>query len=235
MDKLLETIYKDYSVIMKSTGWNFDIDGTISGRTDWNGIVIMPDLTEKKFWIIWEAPGKEEVLCGLPFQWQAGKNLRQALWDKTKYAYITNSIKYRPYIKNVSDSGKVTYSNRPPTSTEIKVSSDFLVKEIEYLNTIGISNFLLVWNSSLKWLKCILTKLDENKIKYTLKKSDGEILTLKQIIIADLLNQEITLSYKDKTINFFTIYHTSPLVWNFPKKRELIIEWINKFLNNLKI
>lgn len=234
MDKMLETIYKDYSVIMKSTGWTFDIDWNISWRTDWNGIVIMPDLTDKKFWIIWEAPGKEEVLCWLPFQWQAGKNLRQALWDKTKYAYITNSIKYRPYIKNVSDLGKVTFSNRPPTSTEIKVSSNFLLKEIEYLNNIWINDFLLVGNSSLKWLKCILSKLDETNIVYTLKKSDGKLLTLKQIIIADLLNQEITLTYEDKLINFFIIYHTSPLVWNFPKKRESIIEWINKFLKKIK-
>lgn len=72
---------------------------------------------------IGEAPGRDEDLQGLPFVGRSGALLDRMLgaidMDRSKHAYITNVIFWRPP------------GNRPPTPEEAAVCAPFLVRHIE--------------------------------------------------------------------------------------------------------
>jgi uracil-DNA glycosylase len=235
---MIKDIYKTYWEDMKSLSSDFDFTWEVSWKSidnwsDW--IVLMPEVNNVKGIIIWEAPGKEEVIKWLPFQWQAGKNLRWLLkW--TEWLYITNTIKYRPFIKNVnSDTGKVTFSNRTPSTIEIDKSSEYLFQELVYLkNTYWCNKILLVWNSSLKWIKSIIKRYSTDNKTSTIVIGD-KIISLKELDMSnsEILNKKLTLSIDSMEFELFPIYHTSPLVFNFPKKRLKIEEWIENFLKEI--
>lgn len=86
---------------------------------------------DAKLMLVGEAPGKEEVRVGRPFQGPAGKVLnellervgipRQKLW-------ITNLVKIRPFVETCRN--KV---NRPPRAGEIAAHADILRDEIRII------------------------------------------------------------------------------------------------------
>lgn len=67
-----------------------------------------------------EAPGKEEMVQGIPFVGRSGKLLQEFIDTYVKRSYaVTNICKCRPP------------DNRPPTKDEIKNCSPFLKRQIE--------------------------------------------------------------------------------------------------------
>ena len=80
-----------------------------------------------------EAPGYEEEIQNKPFVGPSGQLLSKiisAMGLDRKQIYITNILKYRPKIGD----GKQGHSNRKPTSDEIKISINYLFKELKIIN-----------------------------------------------------------------------------------------------------
>lgn len=83
--------------------------------------------------LIGEAPGKHEVEQGRPFVGMAGRNLEEfidILNIKREDLYITNIVKFRPFKVN-PDTGRE--ANRPPTREEVRISTDFIMRELDIL------------------------------------------------------------------------------------------------------
>ena len=83
--------------------------------------------------LIGEAPGGEEVKAGVPFVGQAGRILTGELEKaglRREELYITNAIKYR-----LARAGKRpgTVSNRPATTFDSEVCSDWLRDELGFV------------------------------------------------------------------------------------------------------
>lgn len=83
--------------------------------------------------LVGEAPGRTEIEQGKPFVGQAGKNLEEfisILGVVREDLYITNVVKFRPVRFN-PDSGRE--SNRTPNKEEIKISMDFIERELSII------------------------------------------------------------------------------------------------------
>ena len=111
---------------------DFLLEGFMSGYGDF----------KRGLFIVGEAPGKTELVTGLPFTGQAGKYLDSWLRDadfKRSDFYISSSLKSRPYkIREHTDkkTGIIshTYPNRTPSKKEILVHAKILDYEIKTLN-----------------------------------------------------------------------------------------------------
>jgi DNA polymerase len=83
--------------------------------------------------LVGEAPGEKEEQLGKPFVGTAGKNLDEFLKIlelERDEIYITNAVKIRPFKVNPETGRK---SNRPPNRTELEVSVDTLIKQLEII------------------------------------------------------------------------------------------------------
>lgn len=116
----LNEIYKEY------------IDRTILDIIDYELEFVLSDGNmDKGIMMIGEAPGKEEVKRNRPFTGMAGGNLKEFMEYmhlRRDDIFLTNTIKYRLYVKNPKTDKK---RNRPATKKEIEDGQDCLIKEIE--------------------------------------------------------------------------------------------------------
>ena len=94
-----------------------------------NSVVLGNGNINAEIAIVGEAPGREEDLCGKPFQGDAGKRLENELLTLAELSrsevYITNTCKCRP----INPHG----GNRPPTPCERAACKPFLLKELEII------------------------------------------------------------------------------------------------------
>jgi len=232
--QLLENIKNIYwisyeNLIKSNKQWDFDFS-----------IQVFDDLQNKKFEeleaiIIWEAPGKDEVLNQMPFCWEAWRNLFENL-IRNKF-YVTNILKYRPTVL----SEKWFTSNRTPSPEEISVSSSVFINELIYLNKLNI-NFrfvLLVWNTAYQWFKNVIKQfLDRGyEVNFDSNISDWfdlQMFLKKKQSVASIVNKrisfKITWNWEEFIFHCFIVYHTSPFNYNFEEKRNSIKTWIKMFI-----
>ena len=86
-----------------------------------------------KIVFIGEAPGGDEEKQGRPFVGKAGKNLSEFLDEinvDRSSIYITNAVKFRPTKENPTTH---RLSNRTPTTQEILLFREWLIKELELI------------------------------------------------------------------------------------------------------
>ena len=86
-----------------------------------------------KIVFIGEAPGGDEEKQGRPFVGKAGKNLSEFLDEinvDRSSIYITNAVKFRPTKENPTTH---RLSNRTPTTAEILLFREWLIKELELI------------------------------------------------------------------------------------------------------
>lgn len=203
---------------------------------------IFDDLQNKKYeelkWIIiWEAPGKDEVLNDKPFCGEAGRNLFENV-ERNNF-YVTNILKYRP----TSLSEKWFTSNRTPTPKEITASSEFFMNEIIYLNELNL-NFrfiLLVGNTAYQWFKNVIQQFISKGylVDFDTNISDNFDLNAflnKKQAVAQIVNKRISFKItghdKEYIFHCFIIYHTSPFNYNFESKKNSIKAGIKLFLES---
>ena len=151
--------------------------------------------------LIGEAPGQNEVVAGIPFCGQAGKNLSSLITlsniPREKFC-ITNGFCFRTFTD-----GARGVINRAPTTTELKAGAALLSLELELLRPKMI---VLLGNSAFKAFGYIndgsITKAIKSAPKHTIVTAHSDILS-SSVLIAHT-------------------YHPSPLVYNQPKKRAVL-------------
>jgi DNA polymerase len=86
---------------------------------------------EARYVIIGEAPGKHEVMTGVPFTGDAGKELKKALTrnriDRNRDAFVTNTVLCHP-------TPKLGGADSRPTSEAIRACLGRLIEEIKSHN-----------------------------------------------------------------------------------------------------
>ena len=100
-------------------------------KTDLDMVFGEGDL-DAEIMLIGEAPGAEETRQKKPFVGKAGENLNgflQALQMRRENIYITNVVKFRPYVQGPR--GRLR--NRPPVREEQNHQAFYLQKEIALL------------------------------------------------------------------------------------------------------
>ncbi|MEA3304484.1 MAG: uracil-DNA glycosylase family protein [Patescibacteria group bacterium] len=99
----IEKLYSDYTEkFLQDISSLYDIDVSPGKRSE-NIVYDETDLSGITHVVLGEAPGKEEVLAGLPFMGQAGKNLRSNIpEDCVDQTWITNVVKQRPIERTES-------------------------------------------------------------------------------------------------------------------------------------
>lgn len=138
--------------------------------------------------LVGEAPGKTEVDQGKPFVGQAGKNLEEfinTLGILREDLYITNVVKFRPFRIN-TDTGRE--SNRPPTKEEVRISTDFIEKELSIIKprlVVSLGNIAL---------RCIL-------------KDD-------KATIGMMHGSQISVRFADAEFVLFPLYHPASIIYN---------------------
>lgn len=103
--------------------------------------------------LIGEAPGREEAQSGHPFVGKAGRTLDELLLKADidrRDIYLTNAVKYRPINVREAASGKLSYSNRTPTTHEVVMALPTLRSELELIKprlvvTLGNTPLKAVW------------------------------------------------------------------------------------------
>ncbi|MGE5631106.1 MAG: uracil-DNA glycosylase [Caulobacteraceae bacterium] len=143
---------------------------------------------DSKIVLVGEAPGKNEVEQGKPFVGQAGKNLEEfinILGIRREDLYITNVVKFRPYRVN-TDTGRE--SNRTPTKDEIKISTDFIERELSAIKP------KLVASLGNIALRCIL-------------KDD-------KVTIGVLHGSPIDVKFAGAEFVLFPLYHPASIIYN---------------------
>lgn len=160
--------------------------------------------------LVGEAPGKTEVEQGKPFVGQAGKNLEEfitILGIRREDIYITNVVKFRPTKVN-PDTGRE--SNRPPTREEIRISTDFIEKELSVIKpglVVSLGNVAL---------HCILK--DE------------------KVTIGVVHGSTINVKFAGAEFMLFPLYHPASIIYNRALK-DVYLQDLNKlrdYLNKFK-
>jgi len=86
---------------------------------------------------IGEAPGKTEIEKNEPFAGTSGKTFEKYLTSiglSRKNIRITNACFFRPIKEKISESGKVTISNRTPKESELELFKEVLDDQILLIN-----------------------------------------------------------------------------------------------------
>lgn len=141
-----------------------------------------------KIVLVGEAPGKTEVEQGKPFVGQAGKNLEEFIniLGITRHdLYITNVVKFRPFKVN-PDTGRE--SNRTPTKDEIRISTDFIERELSVIQPKLVAS---LGNTA---LRCIL-------------KDD-------RITIGVMHGNPINVRFSGAEFVLFPLYHPASIIYN---------------------
>lgn len=111
-----------------------ELDGFFSSVHGNNKYVLGEGDVNSRIVFIGEAPGAEEEASGHPFVGKAGKNLSAFLTSagiERNNIYITNAVKFRP-VKINEKTGRA--SNRTPTSDEINLYREWLLKELAVIS-----------------------------------------------------------------------------------------------------
>lgn len=101
------------------------------GRTE-DELVFGAGSLDAAVMLVGEAPGAEETKQKKPFVGRAGENLNdflQALEMQREQLFITNVVKFRPYLEGKNGRRR----NRPPMRQEEKHQSRFLMEEISLI------------------------------------------------------------------------------------------------------
>ncbi len=193
----LSAIYAYYSLRFRDPQ-RFDIATTRGARPN-NFVIDDKALDAVCAIIIGEAPGHDEVVRGLPFVGDAGRNLRSCIpsgWEER--TWITNAIKHRPIKPGAT--GPV---NRTPTGREIAASRPYLLDE---LTTVGLHHpILTVGRTGVLALLPLLEVDDAARLSAALKTG-----------MAGFVNRWHTAHVPGaaRPIRFFAVYHTSPLTYS---------------------
>ncbi len=151
--------------------------------------------------LIGEAPGQNEVIEGVPFCGQAGKNLSNLISlssiPRERFC-ITNGFCFRTFTD-----GARGVINRAPTTNELKAGATLLSSELELLRPKMI---VLLGNSALKAFGYI----NDSSITKTLKTAPKHKVVSTH---SDILGGSVLIAHT---------YHPSPLVYNQPQKRAVL-------------
>lgn len=161
--------------------------------------------------LVGEAPGKTEVELKKPFVGQAGKNLEEfitILGIIREDLYITNVVKFRP-VKLNPDTGRE--SNRPPTREEIKLSTDFIERELCIIRPALVASLGNVA------LQCILKD--------------------SKITIGIVHGSPINVKFADAEFVLFPLYHPASIIYN-RALRDVYLQDLHKlrdYINKYKL
>lgn len=206
----IDTVYQDYTQNFHEAGFfKYDFETTPGARE--NNIVYDDTNVDNVSYIaLGEAPGKDEVLAGLPFKGTAGQNLRSNIpQDKLNQTWITNVVKHRPV--DVSEYGNV--KNRAPEDAAIHFSVPYLYNE---LSIVGFDKpILVVWKTGLKGICALIAHYNPDVASQTKKLASAKM----EVIVNKWYSADFPFPNGEmRKIHLYLIYHTSP--FNYSGDRE---------------